>query len=404
MKKPAKFHFHFMLSSILPFPAHALMLASAMLLGTSGLFAQERAEFLDISDETERQTVIAQGTPDVYQGHPYAVMLPDRKTIFATWCLNHGGFAGPTAKSTDAGLTWERIDSRMPEGFRKHKNCPSIYRMVDPAGKAFLWVFTSQPMMARIVSADDGETWEEKEPLGFPNVMAFSTIIPKNPGVQDGKYLGFYHVRIDSEKNILNLEPRIKDGSLAVMVSETSDAGFTWSEPVMAADVEGKDPCEPCAFWSPDGKEICVLMRENRGAGGDARRALQMFSRDAGKTWTIPEETSWELTGHRHIGTYTDDGRLIFAFRDTAPDSPSLGSFVAWVGTYEDIRQKRPGQYRVKLLHSHAGWDCGYPGVLNTADGTILALTYIKYRPGAEKHSVAAVRFRLEELDEMAKK
>ena len=202
--------------------------------GLPEVFAQEHAEFLDISGETARQTVIAQGTAEIYQGHPYAVMLPDRKTIFTTWCLNHGGFAGPMAKSTDAGLTWERIDGRMPKGFWKHKNCPSIYRMVDAEGKAFLWVFTSQPMMARIVSADDGKTWEEKEPLGFPNVMAFSTIIPKTPGVQDGKYLGFYHVRLDQEKNILNLEPRVKNGTLAVMMSETSDAGSTWSEPASA--------------------------------------------------------------------------------------------------------------------------------------------------------------------------
>ncbi len=376
-----------------------LTLIAAAVFSAPNAFAQSAAPLLDISGETERQTVIAPGTPDVYQGHPYAVMLPDRKTIFTVWCLNHGGFAGPAAKSEDAGLTWTRLDQRMPEGYRTHKNCPSIYRLVNAENQAFLWVFTSQPLMARIVSADDGETWEEKSPLGFPNVMAFSSIIPKNPGTRDGKYLGFYHVRIDSEKNILNMEPRVPNGSLAVMMSETCDAGFTWSQPVMIADVEGKDPCEPYAFWSPDKKEICVLMRENRGAG-DKSRSLQTFSRDAGKTWTPPEETSWELTGHRHIGTYADDGRLIIAFRDVAPGSPSRGSFVAWVGSYDDVRQKKPGQYRVKILNNYAGWDCGYPGVLNTENG-IVALTYLKYRPDKNKHSIVASRFKLEELDEM---
>lgn len=384
------------------FASFALTLV-LFLSGASKLFAQNSVPLLDISGETCRQVVVAQGTPEVYQGHPYAVLLPDRKTIFTVWCLNHGGFAGPIAKSEDAGLTWTRLDDRMPKGYWSHKNCPSIYRLVNADNQAFLWVFTSQPMMARIVSADDGETWEEKAPLGFPNVMAFSTIIPKNPGIQDGKYLGFYHVRIDSEKNILNLEPRVPNGSLAVMMSETSDAGFTWSKPVMIADVDGKDPCEPCAFWSPDQKEICVLMRENRGAGAQSR-SLQAFSRDAGKTWTTPEETSWELTGHRHIGTYADDGRLVVAFRDVAPGSPSNGSFVAWVGSYDDLRQKKPGQYRAKILHNYSGWDCGYPGVLNTDGGVIVALTYLKYRPDENKHSVVAARFKLEELDERAKK
>ena len=58
-----------------------------------------------------------------------------------------------------------------------------------------------------------------------------------------------------------------------------------------------------------------------------------------------------------------------------------------------------PGQYRVKLLHSHAGGDCGYPGVERLPDGTLLATTYIKYEPGENRHSVVCVRCNMEELD-----
>ena len=65
----------------------------------------------------------------------------------------------------------------------------------------------------------------------------------------------------------------------------------------------------------------------------------------------------------------------------------------------EKARLRWPGQYRVKLLHSHAGGDCGYPGVEFLSGGDILATTYIKHRPGPEKHSVVCVRFRLSELD-----
>ncbi|MBI9018452.1 MAG: exo-alpha-sialidase [Phycisphaerae bacterium] len=36
-------------------------------------------------------------------------------------------------------------------------------------------------------------------------------------------------------------------------------------------------------------------------------------------------------------------------------------------------------------------------------DGTIIATTYIKYKPGKEKHSVVSVRFKLEETDELAR-
>ena len=86
-----------------------------------------------------------------------------------------------------------------------------------------------------------------------------------------------------------------------------------------------------------------------------------------------------------------------------APSSPTRGHFVAWVGTYDDIKTGKPGQYRVKLLHNYADrvTDCGYPGVELLDDGTIVATTYIKIQPGPEKHSVVSLRFRLSELDKM---
>ncbi len=91
--------------------------------------------------------------------------------------------------------------------------------------------------------------------------------------------------------------------------------------------------------------------------------------------------------------------RHVIAFRDQAPQSPTKGHFVAWVGTYDDIRNVKPGQYRIKLLHSNAGGDCGYPGMELLPDGTIVATTYIKYQPGTAKHSVVSTRFTLRETD-----
>ena len=154
-------------------------------------------------------------------------------------------------------------------------------------------------------------------------------------------------------------------------------------------------PCEPYVFRSPEGDALCCLMRENTHTG----HSLQMFSLDEGRTWSEPRDTCWGLTGDRHQGVYAEHGRLVIAFRDQAPQSPTRGHFVAWVGSYEDIESGRPGQYRIKLLHSHAGGDCGYPGVERLPDGTIVATTYIKYRPGPERHSVVGTRFALSEID-----
>jgi hypothetical protein len=96
---------------------------------------------------------------------------------------------------------------------------------------------------------------------------------------------------------------------------------------------------------------------------------------------------------------------MVVAFRDQALNSPTKGHFVAWVGTYDDLKNSRPGQYRIKLLHSYAEriGDCGYPGMELLPDGTIVATTYVKYAPGKEKNSVVSVRFKLQTTDAMVK-
>ena len=48
-------------------------------------------------------------------------------------------------------------------------------------------------------------------------------------------------------------------------------------------------------------------------------------------------------------------------------------------------------------------WDCGYSGLQCLPDGTLVATTYVKYRPGPEKNSIVSVRFTLEETDARAK-
>lgn len=351
---------------------------------TSAAGEPQRFPVVDISGQTERHVVIAAGSESVYQGHPTTLLMPDRKTLFAVWCIGHGGAAGPMARSDDGGLTWTRLDDRLPEGYRQHMNCPSIYRMVDPQDKPRLWVFSARPKMPRIMSEDEGQSWREVPPLGLDCVMTFSSVVR----LRDGRYLGLYHKGPDGRDR----------SPLQVLQVSSGDGGCTWSEPRVVASVPGKDPCEPFAFRSPDGKELCCLMRENKHKGC----SLMMFSRDEGETWSEPVDTPWGLSGDRHMGTYVQDGRLVVAFRDMAPQSPTRGHFVAWVGTYDDIRQGRPGQYRIKLLHSYAGGDCGYPGLEVLPDDTLVATTYIKYRPGPEKHSVISTRFKLSETDGMA--
>ena len=346
---------------------------------------QPNLPWADFSARTDHQVVVAAGTPDQYNGHPTTVLLADGQTMVCAWSEGHGGPAAYLGFSRDGGITWERRDA--PKEWKGLVNCPSLYLLTDKAGKERLFVFAciqgDQPYrnMGYSVSEDGGRTWSPVRDLGKPSIMAFTSIIRLN----NGDYLGMYHRgNSDQDRN-----------PLKVWQAVSHDGGLTWDESVLVGEMEDRSPCEPCVFRSPDGKTLICLARENQRKGC----SLFMGSKDEGQTWTTLREAPWGVTGDRHVVRYLHDGRLICVFRDMAPLSPTKGHFVAWVGTYTDLTAGLSGQYRVKLLHSYAGWDCGYPGLEILPDGTLVATTYIKYHPGPEKHSVVAVRFRIEELD-----
>jgi len=109
------------------------------------------------------------------------------------------------------------------------------------------------------------------------------------------------------------------------------------------------------------------------------------------------------LTGDRHTGKYTADGRLFISFRDRTHESPTPGDWVAWVGTYDDIVNGREGQYRVRLMDNTKGADCAYPPVEMLPDDTIVTTTYGHWTNG-ESPYIVSVRLKLSELDTMVTK
>ncbi len=371
-------------------------LVSVGLLGPA--FASERAgaaryplPTVDLSTSTARHVMIAQGTEVVYQGHPTTVLMPDNKTIYGVWTYEHGGQCGPMKRSDDGGLTWSEL-LEVPESWRSVSNCPTIFRLADPVGVERLVVFADgprlvrnrQPDMYRAYSEDAGRTWTEMESIGLVSgVMPFCSIVP----IRDGRaLLGMSNIRRPGET--------VEDRSNVISQSISTDGGLAWEPWQIVLDLPGLKPCEPWVFRSPDGKTLVCLMRENV-----KRVSLVMTSTDEGKTWSDAKPLPTSLHGDRHVAKFTHDGRLVVCFRDTGEGSPTRNHFIAWVGTYEDLIHGRQGQYRIKLLHSYKTGDCGYPAVEILPDDTIVATSYVKYRPGPERNSVVSVRFRLAETD-----
>jgi hypothetical protein len=240
-------------------------------------------------------------------------------------------------------------------------------------------------------SPDDGKTWSELKAIGnFGGIVAMASLAR----LKNGDYMALFHTGaygLDGKKR----DPR----EYRIYKTLSKDGGLTWGAPSAIAEKAGAWLCEPGLIRSPDGKQIAVLMREN----SRKLNSHVIFSDDEGVTWTKPRELPGALTGDRHTGRYTKDGRLFISFRDTTLQSKTKGDWAAWVGTYDDIVKGREGQYRVRLMKNHKGYDCGYPPVEVLPDDTIVTTTYGHWTPD-EMPYIVSVRLKLEELDRMAKK
>ncbi len=341
---------------------------------------------IDLAGQTERQVVVDREEGQ-YLGHPTTVLLEDGKTMIVVYPKGHGRGAIVMKRSNDGGRTWsERLPT--PDNWATSKETPTIHRVVDPQGKKRLILFSGLYPIRMAVSEDDGKTWTPLEPIGdFGGIVAMASVAR----LANGDYMALFH----DDGRFLHNEGKTTRFRVYKILSK--DGGLTWSKPEVIAEHPEAHLCEPGLIRSPDGKQMAVLLREN----SRKFNSFVIFSNDEGQTWTEPRELPGALTGDRHVGQYGPDGRLFISFRDTTHESPTKGDWVGWVGTYDDIREGREGQYRVRLMDNHKGADCAYPGVEVLPDGTIVTTTYGHWTEG-EAPYIVSVRFRLSELDELA--
>lgn len=339
---------------------------------------------LDISTETNLQTVVDMEKGQ-YLGHPTTVLLEDDKTIICVYPKGHGKGAIVMKRSTDGGLTWsERLP--VPETWKTSREVPTIHRVVDAEGKKRLIVWSGLNPARLAVSEDDGVTWSELEKAGdWGGIVVMGFVEPLHTG--KGQYLGMFH----DDGRFFGGEKR---PGFTLYKTFSSDGGLTWSFPAAVWNGSDINLCEPGCIRSPDGKQIAVLLREN----SRKKNSHVIFSDDEGVTWTVPKELPGSLTGDRHTGKYTPDGRLFISFRDTTLKSLTKGDWVGWVGSYQDIVDGKEGQYRVRIMNNYEGYDCAYPGVEVLRDGTIVTTTYGHWING-ESPYIVSVRFKLTELD-----
>lgn len=345
---------------------------------------------IDLAGQSDRQFIVDRQAGQ-YLGHPTTLLVNDGKSILCVYPKGHGKGAVVMKRSDDGGKTWsDRLP--VPENWSTSKEVPTLHRMIDADGKERLVMFSGLYPIRRAISEDEGKTWSPLEKIGdFGGIVAMGCA----ERIGDGRYMALFH---DDGRFIYNGKRKEADGHrFHVYKTVSEDGGLTWSDPVVIATHSKAHLCEPGIIRSPDGKQLAVLLREN----SRTMNSFLILSEDEGETWSEPKQLPAALTGDRHTGVYTDDGRLFISFRDTTRKSETAGDWVAWVGTYDDIINGREGQYRVRLMDNHVRADCAYPGVLKLDDGTIVTTTYGHWTKG-EAPYIVTVRLRMEELDQLA--
>lgn len=369
-----------------------------------------------------------------YIGHPDAVLLKDG-SILDVYPSGHGKGAIRSRLSFDGGVTYTGEIKNQPKSWETSRETPTVYRLEFSDGTPDkILLISGNPDWHDgkgsiggfnfSLSDDEGQSWSEfelcfskkDEVTVLPIVSMASLTRLKENGKFVDKWMAFFHdSKFVNYKTILSF-PNGKP---------------VWSvpEPYFSnhRSIEKKAKmCEVEVVRSDCGKgdELCLIARSNN----KRYNSLISFSRDEGKTWSKPRFVPSSLNGERHKADYTPDGRLFITFRsiERSKDKIKTSSeekmknwfsegWIAWVGTYDDLRNSNEGQYRIKLAHTYlkhqkapslsANADTGYCGNVVFDDGMIVTSTYgsfgKKLPDGNYQTYVASKRLKLEDVDKL---
>lgn len=382
-----------------------------------------------------------------YLGHPDSVLL-NNGNVLTFYPEGHGKGRIISKISVDGGKTYTEAVKNPPASWEKSLETPTVYCLQFTNGQEKLILISGNPKWPNTptpggwncsISDDEGETWSEfklfyDNKSDFPTIpvvsMASLTRLKENGQFVDKWMALFHNNKFENFKTILTFD-------------ENGD--YHWSKPEKYLEKYRKYEkfagiCEVEAIRSDmgQGDEICLIARCNK----KRCTSLLIFSNDEGKTWSEPVEAPVSLNGERHKADYTPDGRLFITFRSIERNADAYKKnnvepvkrnwysegWVAWVGTYEDLKKGKEGQYRIKIAHTYlnnqdkpaiaANGDTGYCGNVVLPDGTVVTSSYGIFSPeemeegiqktdkGKQKRRtyIVSKRIRLSDVDKLVNK
>lgn len=373
-----------------------------------------------------------------YLGHPDAILFKDGR-ILQVYPSGHGKGAVRSRISSDGGVTYDAQIENQPKSWDDSRETPTVYRLEFSDGTPDKIILISGNPdwhdgkgtvggFNYSLSEDEGKTWSEfelcfsknDEVTVIPTVAMASLTRLKENGRFVDKWMAFFH---DHWGGFINYK--------TILSFENGKAVWSNPEPYFTEHRKIEKcakMCEVEVIRSDCGKgdELCLIARSNN----KHYNSLISFSQDEGKTWSKPVFAPPALNGERHKADYTADGRLFITFRSIERSKKKLKTnyeiktrnwysegWVAWVGTYDDLKNGTEGLYRIKLAHTYlknqtepcitANADTGYCGNIVLDDDTIVTSTYgcfgEKNADGSYKTYVISKRIKLSDIDKLVK-
>lgn len=340
-----------------------------------------------------------------YLGHPDSILLKNGD-ILTFFPEGHGRGKVLSKRSVDGGKTYLDGDGvkNPPENWALSKETPTVYRLTFSernwddkliliCGNPKWWDEKSSVGGFNCsVSDDEGESFSEFELFFkgeiYPIVAMSSLTRLKKDGRFIDKWMGLFH-----DKHFVNYK---------TFLTFDDNGKMNWTKPVPYFSAHRKierksQMCEVECVRSDagNGDELMLITRSN----SKRVNSLLSFSTDEGETWSKPVFAPSAINGERHKADYLPDGRLFITFRSIERDKKKNKMYsekklrgwysegwIAWVGTYDDLKNGREGDYRIKVAHTYlpdqkepcvtTNADTGYCGNVVLPDGTAVTSSY----------------------------
>ena len=295
-----------------------------------------------------------------YELEPMITVNPaNRRNIIATWKQDVGPFDGTRsdliASSLDNGKTWSR--STIPSigvctgGTADAVSDPWVSAGVD--GTVYFGglaaSLSSEPPTTAVVSShsrDGGRSWPAPVTAASPLQGNETDAITGSPTLAGHAYIAW-----------ANFIPSFPFASNSVEFARTTDAGATWSPPVLIDQQPGPFTLDfaPRILVLPDGTLLAVFAR------ADAETSLGIIfaarSRDEGRTWESAVQTGSKPIFPEFLDPETGDVLPQPAFESTAV-APDGTVYVA----FEDSRSASSGAIGVaRSLDGGLTWSSTTP-------------------------------------------